>query len=257
MADVAAAFGVEGTPAASYASAFGDIDGDGDLDLFQNNLGGSVRLYVNQEGSRRRWLRVRVAGTHPNHHAIGARVAMRVDSDPSEFPRVQWHEVRIGGNAYLSQQEWIAHFGLDAFAEAAEVEVRWPSGGPVRVLRNLPADETWTAYHPDLLGDANGDGVVDGGDWAVLCGSFDAPVAPGLEMLDFNGDWRIDEVDAEAFWLKSSARRGDLDGDGRVDGRDLAAMLSAWGTDAGDLDCSGSTDGGDLAILLAHWTRGR
>lgn len=257
MVDVAAGMGVQGTTGPSYASAFGDIDGNGTLDLLQNNLGAGVRLYINHEGARRNWLRMRVVGAFPNHHAVGARAKLRAGGPSAPAPLLQWAEVRIGGNAYLSQQETVLHFGLDGHEVADEAEIHWPSGGPVRTLRNLPANTLWTIHHPDLLGDADGDGVVGIEDWRILCERLPGPVEPGREMLDFDGDWWIGPADIAAFWERSSVRRGDLDGDGRVDGRDLATLLAAWGGKAGDLDCSGTTDGADLAVLLANWSGGR
>jgi hypothetical protein len=250
MREIAAEVGLEGTASNSFVSIVGDIDGDGDLDLIQNNHGTGVRVYVNHEGSRRRSLRLRIAGTHPNHHAIGATATVRFGE------RSQWAQVLVGGNGYLGQNETILHFGLGEAEIADEIEVRWPAGGPTRRLRNLPAGATWTAIHPANLGDANGDGVVDHTDLQRLCEWIGGPVSPGREALDLDGDGSIGPLDAAAFWAIASIERGDLDGDGLVGGADLATLLGDWGGAAcrSDLDLDGSVGGGDLAILLANWT---
>jgi hypothetical protein len=253
MRDIALDVGLGGTAANSFVSIVGDIDGDGDLDLIQNNHGANVRLYVNHEGSRRSSLRLRIAGVHPNHHAIGATATARFGD------RSQWAQVLVGGNGYLGQNETTLHFGLEDAEIVDEIEVRWPAGGPVRLLRNLPAGATWTAIHPASLGDANGDGVVDRADLELLCGWIGQPLVPGREALDLDGDGAIDELDAEAFWGVASFLRGDLDGDGRIDGADLAILLAEWGTNAcrSDLDLDGIVGGSDLAILLSRWRPGR
>jgi hypothetical protein len=77
MADVAAAAGVTGTANLSYCSIVGDLDRDGDQDLLLNNYGGPVRLFMNQEGQQRSWLRLRVAGEGRVRDAIGASATLR------------------------------------------------------------------------------------------------------------------------------------------------------------------------------------
>jgi len=170
-------------------------------------------------------------------------------------PLEQWAQVRIGGNGYKGQSELVLHYGLDARTLVDEIEVRWPAGGPTRVLRNLAANQVWTAYHPDRLGDGNGDGVVDESDLLLLLEWLEEPLVPGREMMDFDGDGAITRVDLALLYDRAGWARADLDRDGSVGGADLALLLSNWGGSdpIADLDGDGVVGGSDLGVLLAAW----
>lgn len=255
MSDVAAAAGVVGTTGLSYVTVAGDIDGDGDLDLLQNNMAGAVRLFMNQEGSSRAWLRLRVAGLGRVRDAIGASATLVGRGADGSLRPPQWREVLCGGNGYLGQSETTLHFGLGDASTADSVEVHWPSGGGTRILRNLAANASWTAYPDARMGDVDGDGDVDGADWAAFVIWGRGALVPGREMLDFDGDGSLGDADIAAFWLRSITRCGDLTGDGTVDGADLSDLLGAWGAadSVADLDLDGTVGGSDLAMLLSAW----
>ncbi|MHC5005308.1 MAG: CRTAC1 family protein, partial [Planctomycetota bacterium] len=157
----------------SFVAAVGDVDGDGDLDVLETNLGGNVQLYVNHEGQTRQWIGYRVVGLGENTSAVGALVETRVGTV------TQMREVLAGGNGYLGQNDLTVHVGLGDAAAADEVTVRWPGGTPPRTLTALPADAVWTLYPPARLGDADGDGLRTADDFRVLQGCFGAPLAPG------------------------------------------------------------------------------
>ena len=256
MVDVAAALGVAGTTGLSFVSAIGDLDRDGDLDLVQNNYGGAVRLFMNREGSRRPWLRLRIAGEGRVRDAIGASATVFPTGPKGGARPPQWREVLCGGNGYLGQNETTLHFGLGTAVAVESVEVRWPNGGPTRTLRSVPASAEWTVHPPGSLGDANLDGTVDHLDWASFAATGLGPVVAGREMLDFDGNFILDASDVAAFRAASSTPFGDLDGDGAVGGADLASLLGAWGTGGvpADLDLDGTVGGTDLATMLGNWS---
>ena len=255
MSDIAAAAGVAGTTGLSYVTVAGDLDGDGDLDLVQNNMAGAVRLFMNNEGSSRAWLRLRVAGAGRVRDAIGASATVVARGPGGDARAPQWREVLCGGNGYLGQSETTLHFGLGDAVAAESIEVRWPAGGGTRTLRNLPANAAWTAYPDARLGDVDGDGDVDGADWAAFAAWGRGALVPGREMLDFDGDGALGDADLAAFWQRASSRRGDLDGDGNVSGADLGMLLGAWGAagSPADLDLDGNVGGSDLGLLLGAW----
>ncbi|MHC5114702.1 MAG: CRTAC1 family protein [Planctomycetota bacterium] len=273
---------VGGNDENSYSSAVADIDGDGDLDLLINNLQSQVQLFVNHEGTLRNWVRFRVIGRDRNRDAIGACVDTRVG--------LTWRmrEILGGGNGYLGQNELVTHVGLDDAPSVDEVIVSWPGGSPVRTLTNVPANETWTLYPPERLGDADGDEAVDLDDFLVYAPCHGQPVSPGCEMMDFDGDSDIDDVDFAAFMVVYGEApdcndngtndleeilldRGlDVNGDGVIDAccpaditldgnvgfGDILAVIGAWGPCTGcraDLDGSGDVGFGDILVIIGSW----
>ncbi len=126
----------EGGPgvAAAHASrgcAFGDFDNDGDVDILIVNMNEPPSLLRNDLGGRNHWLKVKLIGTKSNRSAIGARVICRYAD------RRQVQEV-LSQSSFYSVNDSRLHFGLGA-AEAADLEVRWPSGA-VEKYANVAAD---------------------------------------------------------------------------------------------------------------------
>jgi len=280
-ADVAEDMGVD-TDGMSFTVAAADIDNDGDLDLLLQNRFEPIRLFINHEGEVNRWAKFDVVGEGPSRYAIGANIDVRTGAD------WQIREVIAGCN-YKAQNELLQHFGLGTAAAIDEVVVLWP-GGATRTLYNLTANQTWTLYPTDKLGDADHDGDRDIDDFAIFAGCYNAPFAPGCEMMDFDGSGGVDMGDFEAFLglfdgtppdcdddgtidmeeilldpsldtdgdgeLDECDCLGDLDGSGTVGAFDLAVLLGAWGVCEGcsaDLNGDGVVGAFDLALLLGAW----
>ncbi len=102
--------------------AFGDLDGDGFVDVVVAVNGGAPLVYrcVPPAGAGNA-LRIDLKGKAPNPDAIGARVTVK------QGDRVQSQSRRTGGS-YLSQHEGTLTFGLGTATKADQVTVRWPSG---------------------------------------------------------------------------------------------------------------------------------
>ena len=101
--------------------AFGDIDGDGDVDLVSNAIGNILRVYRNDAPAKgSHWLMVRaMTGSRDAHGAVvtvvtGGKRITRI-ADPAY--------------SYLSSNDPRAHFGLGNSAGKVDaIEVRWPDG---------------------------------------------------------------------------------------------------------------------------------
>jgi len=104
----------------AFGVAWADYDEDGDLDIGVANLGGSNRLFRNNQTTGNHWLHIDLRGTVSNACAIGARVRLVAGGV------TQIREVSGGrGNA---QNSLTVGFGLGAAATVDTIEVLWPSG---------------------------------------------------------------------------------------------------------------------------------
>jgi hypothetical protein len=138
----------------SRGAAFGDIDNDGDVDVLVGNNNGPVRLLINNVGSRKHWIGLRLVGLprarggHGSSRLVegrdmlGARVEI-VRHDGSKL----WRRVRTDGS-YASANDPRVLAGLGDSADPPTVRVKWPSGRTDE-WRNVPIDRYTTLKEGD------------------------------------------------------------------------------------------------------------
>jgi hypothetical protein len=127
------------------SAAWGDLEGDGDLDLYlgswPNRPGEEERnqLYRNRGGGGS-WLGVRLQGTRSNRSGIGAVIAATTLEGAEA--RTQVRQI-VAHTGWRSQGPLLAHFGLGEAEVVRELVVRWPSGTVDR-LASVPAGQIVT-----------------------------------------------------------------------------------------------------------------
>ncbi len=125
-----------------HGIAFGDIDGDGDQDVFEE-LGAvwpgdraRSALFLNP-GHGAHWVTLRLAGTTSNRLGTGARIAVTVSTPHGE--RTIHALAGTGGSFGCSSHQ--QEIGLGDAAAIRRIEIRWP--GPAaepQVLQGVPMD---------------------------------------------------------------------------------------------------------------------
>lgn len=110
-----------GTSAQHRGAAFGDLNGDGRIDIVTSRLGETPTIWWNDRGKKNHWLIVETT--------LGAEVI--VDNQHNQVTQA------VG---YASSSFAAAHFGLGQAERVNRIEVRFPGGGK-RVLTNQAADQ--------------------------------------------------------------------------------------------------------------------
>jgi hypothetical protein len=120
--------------AAGRGAAFGDLDGNGTVDVIMTVLGDRPVIYRNAPNGNH-WLIVSLVGSRSKRDGFGAKATVNGQSGYAS-----------SAGSYLSASDKRLHFGLGPAKEAL-LKIRWPSG-QMQKLEHIAADRVVTVREP-------------------------------------------------------------------------------------------------------------
>ena len=121
-----------------HAVAFGDLDNDGDEDIY-SEMGGAYAadrthsaLYENP-GTKNKWIGLDLEGTQTNRKALGARIEVIVETKKG---RRSIHRVVTTGGSF-GVSPYRQHIGLGDASRVVAVKVFWPVTGETQTVDGL------------------------------------------------------------------------------------------------------------------------
>src|SRR5205823_6293803 len=139
-----AAWGLD-TLSFSSGAAYGDLDGDGALDLVVNNVNQEAFVYRNNARTltRNRFLQVRLEGAGANRFAIGAKVTLWSGTR-------QFFQELEPTRGFQSSVDYILTFGVGQRDTLDSVKVEWPGReGRVSLLTKVATNQRLTIRQAD------------------------------------------------------------------------------------------------------------
>ena len=127
-------------PARHRGCAFGDLDGDGRIDVVVTALGKNAEIWMNRTEGSGHWLEVALRGTKSNRDGMGARIKV-VSKTITQYNHM------TSSVGYASSSYGPVHFGMGADDHADLIEIHWPSG-IVQTLTNIAADRIVKVTEP-------------------------------------------------------------------------------------------------------------
>ena len=119
---------------ASGATALGDLDNDGDLDLVINNMNEYASLYINQTNEKAGYLKLKFEHPAPNKFGIGTKAFSYYKG------KLQYKELYTV-RGFQSSSEPIIHFGYGAIQKIDSLTIVWPNN-TYQTIRDVAVNQT-------------------------------------------------------------------------------------------------------------------
>jgi hypothetical protein len=117
----------------SGATAIGDLDNDGDVDLVVNNINEAALVYVNQTNEKANYLQIKFKYTAPNTFGIGTKV-YAYHQGQLQFKEL--YTVR----GFQASSEPVLHFGYGTVKAVDSIKIVWPNK-TYQILRNISTNQ--------------------------------------------------------------------------------------------------------------------
>jgi hypothetical protein len=135
-----------------HGVAFGDLDNDGDQDLYVN-IGGFIpgdkynkALFANPTNptnstGKSNWISIKLAGSKTNRAAVGAKIKLTL-TDAAGKQSWRYREVSSGGS--FGASSFTQHIGLGTGLKDGKIdviEIWWPVTNTRQTFRNVAANQ--------------------------------------------------------------------------------------------------------------------
>lgn len=120
----------------SGATAYGDLDNDGDLDIVTNNINRPASIYVNKTNTKAHYLKLKLKGPGKNTLGIGTKVY-------SYHKGILQYKELYTARGFQASSEPMVHFGYGDHTLVDSIRIIWPNR-QTQLLRTISTDQTLT-----------------------------------------------------------------------------------------------------------------